>query len=399
MLLVIIIASIIILKKVIIPKIIIPAKERRLLNRKMELRMNFVNTNFPDANIIVNNGDYLFFLDHSKQIFGIDTTGIVYKFSELSGINYYNDLLIIHVEGKENSLKMGKNTLSKFSIPLAWRHISNIVTELLPILKKNLYVQLNTLNVKPTHEYFVNGVIWGCDINSKIFFNTYIYTQVFKFSDLINIKVDDFSDYFSDVYEYIIQVSVKNKLTVDDDILDCDLIEYRRLGVDSKINTNIESFDIEIFDRNTYVNLITMFKEIINESKHCSKFCIENNFNNEKDFDIMLGYEFEYFCANLLIENGYENVTVTQGSGDQGIDIIAYKDGIKYGVQCKCYSCDVGNKAIQEVFSGKNFYKCHVGIVLTNRHFTSSAIELANENGIILWDREKLQYLIDNSKK
>lgn len=69
------------------------------------------------------------------------------------------------------------------------------------------------------------------------------------------------------------------------------------------------------------------------------------------DFDRMDGEEFERFCARLLIKNGYEDISLTKGSGNQGIDIIAYRDGIKHGIQCKCYSSDIGNSAVQEVFA------------------------------------------------
>ena len=116
------------------------------------------------------------------------------------------------------------------------------------------------------------------------------------------------------------------------------------------------------------------------------------------NFDAMDGHEFEFFCANILKQNGFENVSVTSGSGDQGVDIIAYKDDIKYGIQCKCYHSDIGNKAVQEVFSGKAFYNCHVGIVLTNRDFTRSAVDLARNNGVILWNRKKLLQMIENLK-
>lgn len=75
------------------------------------------------------------------------------------------------------------------------------------------------------------------------------------------------------------------------------------------------------------------------------------------------------------------------------------KNHIKYGIQCKCYTSDVGNKAVQEVFAGKAFYQCHLGIVLTNRYFTKSAIELADKNGIILWDRNRLLEMIEASQK
>lgn len=116
------------------------------------------------------------------------------------------------------------------------------------------------------------------------------------------------------------------------------------------------------------------------------------------DFDAMDGEEFERFCARLLMNSGYEDVSLTKGSGDQGIDIIAYRDGIKYGIQCKCYSSDIGNAAVQEVFAGKTFYKCNVGIVLTNQHFSPSAIQLAESNDIVLWGREFLLKLIKKSQ-
>lgn len=113
-----------------------------------------------------------------------------------------------------------------------------------------------------------------------------------------------------------------------------------------------------------------------------------------KPYDQMEGHAFEYYCADILDKNGFSNIEVTKGSGDQGIDIIAYKDGIKYGIQCKCYASDIGNKAVQEAFAGKTYYGCHVAAVLTNRYFTKSAKELAETNGVLLWDRDKLNTLL-----
>ncbi|MFR7960816.1 MAG: restriction endonuclease [Roseburia intestinalis] len=113
--------------------------------------------------------------------------------------------------------------------------------------------------------------------------------------------------------------------------------------------------------------------------------------DSNKPYDNMDGHEFEYFCGDLLKKNEFSNVEVTRGSGDQGIDIIAYKDGVKYGIQCKCYSQNIGNKAVQEAFAGKTFYDCHVAAVLTNQYFTRSAKELAEHNGVLLWDRNKLR--------
>lgn len=104
--------------------------------------------------------------------------------------------------------------------------------------------------------------------------------------------------------------------------------------------------------------------------------------------DLMEGHEFEHWCANLLSNIGYANVSVTQGSGDQGVDVLAEKDGVRYAIQCKCYSKDLGNSPVQEVVAGRKFYHCHLGAVITNQHFTKGAKELAAETGVLLWDRD-----------
>ncbi len=110
--------------------------------------------------------------------------------------------------------------------------------------------------------------------------------------------------------------------------------------------------------------------------------------------DNMEGHDFEYWCADLLRKNGFVDVEVTPGSGDQGVDVLAKKDGIKYAIQCKCYSSDLGNKPVQEVNTGKAIYHCQVGAVMTNRYFTASAKEAAEATGTLLWDRDALESML-----
>ena len=113
--------------------------------------------------------------------------------------------------------------------------------------------------------------------------------------------------------------------------------------------------------------------------------------------DNMHGHDFEYWCADLLKKIGFQNIEVTPGSGDQGVDILAIKDGVKYAIQCKCYSTDLGNTPIQEVESGRIFYGCHVGVVMTNRYFTKSAKELAQKTGTLLWDRDFIKSALEKA--
>lgn len=113
--------------------------------------------------------------------------------------------------------------------------------------------------------------------------------------------------------------------------------------------------------------------------------------------DKMEGHDFEHFTAGLLIKLGYTQVKVTPGSGDQGVDVTATKDGKKYAIQCKRYSQKLGNKAVQEVFAGKTMYGCNIAVVLTNNYFTDGAKELARSTGVELWDRDILRRMIDRA--
>ncbi|MFZ4705271.1 MAG: restriction endonuclease [Bacteroidales bacterium] len=112
------------------------------------------------------------------------------------------------------------------------------------------------------------------------------------------------------------------------------------------------------------------------------------------DTDFMNGYQFENFVALLFNHYGYKT-TITPSSGDQGIDVIAEKDSERVGIQAKCYSNAVTNSAIQEVSAGIVHYNCSKGIVVTNNNFTKSAIALAESNKIILWNRQKLDEIIN----
>ncbi len=112
------------------------------------------------------------------------------------------------------------------------------------------------------------------------------------------------------------------------------------------------------------------------------------------DVDSLDGKEFEKYCAGLLTELGYINVKITPGSGDYGIDILAEKDELIYGFQCKCYSSNIGVKAVQEVSSGSIYYNCDRAIVITNNYFTPAAINMAKRIGVILWDRKEIEKLL-----
>lgn len=114
-----------------------------------------------------------------------------------------------------------------------------------------------------------------------------------------------------------------------------------------------------------------------------------------EEFDLMEGHDFEYYCAELLKRSGFQEVEVTKGSGDYGVDILASKDGVTYAIQCKCYTAPVGVKAVQEAYAGRDYYDRMVGAVLTNQYFTQPAVEAAEKLKILLWDRSYLEDMLE----
>lgn len=111
--------------------------------------------------------------------------------------------------------------------------------------------------------------------------------------------------------------------------------------------------------------------------------------------DLLEGHDFEVYCAELLKRRGFQEVEVTKGSGDYGIDILAEKEGVTYAIQCKCYTAPVGVKAVQEAYAGRDYYDRMVGAVLTNQYFTQPAVEAAKKLKILLWDRGYLESMLE----
>ena len=122
---------------------------------------------------------------------------------------------------------------------------------------------------------------------------------------------------------------------------------------------------------------------------------IKNRNKYIEDYDLMEGRDFEFFCADLLKKRGFIDVEVTKGSGDNGVDILAEKDGVSYAIQCKRYEEPVGVKAVQEAYAGRDYYDKMVGVVMSNQYFTKNATDMARKLKIMLWDRGYLEEMIE----
>ena len=131
---------------------------------------------------------------------------------------------------------------------------------------------------------------------------------------------------------------------------------------------------------------------------------IEDDFSmpitNILSVDDMDGTDFEFFCADLLRANGFSNIRITPGSGDQGIDLLAEKDDVKWGFQCKRWNQNthIGNDVVLKTAGARNYYGCDIVAVLSTTTFTAQAETAAKQTRVLLWGPDKLNKLIEKMK-
>jgi len=113
------------------------------------------------------------------------------------------------------------------------------------------------------------------------------------------------------------------------------------------------------------------------------------------DIDSMEGIMFEKYIAALLDHRGF-TTTVTKGSGDFGVDIVASKDNQRYAVQVKRHRSNVPRTAVSDAIGGLNHYGCNGAMVITNSYFSRAAIDLARTNRCILVNRDVLEKWIND---
>jgi len=150
------------------------------------------------------------------------------------------------------------------------------------------------------------------------------------------------------------------------------LQEY--LEDNSKIVDRLDrEFGVEVtFDEGALDKYIAIIETKIKESD--SRF----DYSDEMD-----PYDYEHLCAEEFKKNKWD-AEATQGSSDQGVDVIAKKDTRTLVAQCKRFMKPVGNKAVQEIVAGMKYYEATEGVVIAPNGYTNSAKNLAEANNIKL---------------
>lgn len=121
----------------------------------------------------------------------------------------------------------------------------------------------------------------------------------------------------------------------------------------------------------------------------------------KEKIDGLDGEEFEDLLAIYFKGVGL-GVTKTKKSHDYGADLIVKHKKDSIAIQCKLYyKHSVGNSAVQEISTAREFYGADRAMVITNSKFTRPSEILAGTIGVQLIDGEKLMKMlsIDNKKE
>lgn len=114
------------------------------------------------------------------------------------------------------------------------------------------------------------------------------------------------------------------------------------------------------------------------------------------DLELVSGYEFEHILAEILsrVEG---DATATEASGDQGLDVVWFRETTTVGIQAKAYDTNnpVGNSAVQEIYTGTavrgSEYSIDTPAVVTTSRYTDGARKAADSSDVTLYGRSDLK--------
>ena len=159
---------------------------------------------------------------------------------------------------------------------------------------------------------------------------------------------------------------------------------------DGDISTDISRIKIAMVKEKSANELKKFESDLIAEGSTQGQITI-------RDIDTVSGYDFELLLKRLFEKMGY-HVTHTSLSNDQGADLILEKDEYQICGSSKKLDCGMsGNSGIQEVVAAIKHYDAHQAMLISSSGFTQSAIELARSNGVELWDRDKLNTILQDN--
>lgn len=157
------------------------------------------------------------------------------------------------------------------------------------------------------------------------------------------------------------------------------------------ILVQLYNYDFTIFGF-TFAAMLTMigvwylFKEYKLTSRYLSAEFLNIDEIPDKDFQQLLVpiFQRQGYSVNKMKEN-YRSKA----------DLVLRKKGVKAIVYAKRQTSNIGSNFIKDALASKSTYQASKVIVVTNRHFTKAAKQVARANKIVLIDRDSLDAMLD----
>lgn len=186
------------------------------------------------------------------------------------------------------------------------------------------------------------------------------------------------------IYKYICEGTIEERIE--------QIISEKQL----LFNELVDDISIDLGRKLTQEELFGLF----NLAPPSSRGEATHSEENQTNYGSMSGEEFEQHIKVLLERKGWR-AELTPRTRDAGIDVIARRNDnvgaeITLYIQCKNRSSPCGVDVVREL--GGAMPKYHPGargIVACPSGFTSDAAAWAQERGILLWDRKRLQQLAE----
>jgi restriction system protein len=110
--------------------------------------------------------------------------------------------------------------------------------------------------------------------------------------------------------------------------------------------------------------------------------------------------QFEELVGEAYRRQGYRVVENDSAGPDGGVDLLLYKNGARFLVQCKHWKIKkIGVKTIREIFGLISAEKATGGIVITSGDYTRDALEFARGKALELVNGKELAGLVESVQR
>ncbi|MCI8520796.1 MAG: hypothetical protein HFE51_08650 [Clostridia bacterium] len=176
--------------------------------------------------------------------------------------------------------------------------------------------------------------------------------------------------------------------------------------------------NVKLWDRDTLIRLMRVSPKKEIKTEVLDRTNVENNTTDIENIDsISTDMGFLRLCFYLLKQNEFTDLRFTNlgtlKKRKNANKLLAKKDGIRYTIRCISGMSSITDefrpvtedkvKKIIDVYNEEGvavqdtrYYDCNYSnVILTNGYFTRKAVDLARENNILLWDRNKFIELLN----